>query len=526
MRAALVRLAAGTEFGYRRSLAVLLLILLLVGAWSVLFAVAQPFWYDEICTVIVCHLPGASGVWKALDSAADTNPPAFYFFARLTRRLVPDDHLGYRLPSILGLMGTVLCIFVILSKRVSRLSALTGAAFVLCTPLAAYAYEARPYALMVGCISCAILAWQRIGGSWIYSLPLAASLAVAVSLHYYAIFVWPAFVLAEMSVLIFHRRLRISAWASFLLGAAPLLLFAKLLLRLREYYGQSFWSQPSFMQVLLAHNWFFIVGSGWTFTVGVAVLFLYFSNAKTARIDSSDQRRVEGPGLVIEEQLLVLTLLALPVIAVLAAKLSHGGMNERYMLPTILGGALAFGYVIDQVPSLGRVLVLFLLLLNYAASSVSSRWRLHGEEGSLALGMSVLKGSLLEPRAAAAHAVSALAERGGSDLPIVIASGIRYLPMAYYAPADVRRRLYAVVDSRAALGASSTASVDLALLVLRRYFPLQVEDYAGFASRHPEFLLVLGGAFDSWPERLAREGYSLRLVSAGEPAIYQATLKR
>jgi hypothetical protein len=68
----LLRMDNGAEFGRRRGIAVLLLILLAVGLCSALHAVAKPFWYDEICTVILCRLPSAPEIWKALDHAADT----------------------------------------------------------------------------------------------------------------------------------------------------------------------------------------------------------------------------------------------------------------------------------------------------------------------------------------------------------------------------------------------------------------------------------------------------------------------
>jgi hypothetical protein len=150
----------------------------------------------------------------------------------LTRHLVPADHLGYRLPSILGFLGTISCIYVILSRRVDQLSALVGATFVLCTPLASFAYEARPYALMLGCISAAMLAWQRTDDSKLYSLLLTLAMAAAVSVHYYAVLVWPAFVIAEASVWVFKRRFRIGAWAALVVSALALLFFAKLLFNL------------------------------------------------------------------------------------------------------------------------------------------------------------------------------------------------------------------------------------------------------------------------------------------------------
>jgi hypothetical protein len=138
-------------------------------------------------------------------------------------------------------------------------------------------------------------------------------------------------------------------------------------------------------------------------------------------------------------------------------------------------------------------------------------------------------GSLLEERETATREVKAIGgQHGESALPIVVSNSIMYLPMAYYTPADSSGRLYAVADPRAAITftPSKSDSVDLALLVLRRYSPLQVEDYPGFVSRHREFLLVLGGGgFDWWPARLAHDGYTLKLLSAERGSmVYKVTV--
>ena len=128
MRTFLLRLAASNaEFGARKSTAILMLILLAAGICSALHAYEKPFWYDEICTVIMCRLTNGAAIWSALDHAADTNPPFFYFTARLARLIIADDHLGYRLPSILGLLATLTALYWFLSRRVGRLAALVGA---------------------------------------------------------------------------------------------------------------------------------------------------------------------------------------------------------------------------------------------------------------------------------------------------------------------------------------------------------------------------------------------------------------
>lgn len=514
MRKSLSGLDYRMELGHRSSVAVLILTLLAAGLCSVLHAIAKPFWYDEVCTVILCRLPNASEIWNALSHAADTNPPPFYLLTRAARQLVPDDHLGYRLPAILGLLGTVSCVYFILSRRARRLSALVGAAFVLCTPLAEYAYEARPYSLMVACVSCAILFWQRIEDSRLYAIAAGASLAGALCLHYYAVLVWPAFIVAEASVWIVRRRFRISAWAAIIAGAFPLFLFAPLLLKVRLYYGQNFWAKPSMKGALFSYFSLFITGGHWgvIFAVGIFAILLYVGLTKTAGSDGSGYRAVKVEAIPIEERALILMLLCLPLIAFAAARIGHGGMAWRYMLPTVLGGALALGYGIDKVSSARRLFLLVFLLMVYALSSGEFFVREHA------------KGSLLESRARATGEVKTIA--AGSDLPIVIASGSRYLPMAYYASADSSGKLFAIADPREAVIAIKSDSVDLSLLALRQYFPLQVEDYAGFLSRHREFLVVSGDGFEWLTGRLERDGYALKLVSSdGESTVYKVTVR-
>jgi hypothetical protein len=523
MRKAWLRITTDTEDRSRKSIVVLIFILLAAGLISTLHAIAKPFWYDEICTVIVCRLSSASDIWKALSHAVDTNPPFYYLVAHFARQLVPEDHLGYRLPSILGLLGTIFCIYKFVSRRSSRLSALVGATFILCTPLAEYAYEARPYSLMIACISCAILAWQRIDKSRLYVILVAFGLAAAISLHYYALLVWPVFFIAEASVWIFHRHFRVSAWASIIVGALPMILFSTLLLKLRDYYGQNFWAHINFKQIIIADSWLFNLGGNWglILVAGLSALILYFSITRSDTPASSDHKEGEQKALPIEERMLILTLLWLPLIAIAVARIGHGGMTERYMLPTILGGALAVGYLSDKLPRAAGALLLALLMIYYALSSFHDV-------------SSALRGSLLEPRNAATHELQTIAAADDqAGLPIVIANGVRYLPMAYYTRAESNRMLYFIADPAAAVRLSSNKSdsLDKALLVLKHYAPLNVEDYDGFVSMHREFLLVTdaGGGpiedFEWLPARLTHDGYVVRLLSVNNGTqVYKVTI--
>jgi hypothetical protein len=192
------------------------------------------------------------------------------------------------------------------------------------------------------------------------------------------------------------------------------------------------------------------------------------------------------------------------------------------MMPTVIGGAVVIGSLIGKAPRLANVLLLIVLLMNYGLSSAK-------------IVQYALNGALLVQRAAATHEVQQIiAEQNGIDLPIVVANGSRYTAMAYYAPAGLNRKLYAIVDPRAAVEFSNNKSntVDLNLLALLPYFPFQGENYDNFLSNHREFLLVTGtGAGDTgggteWlAARLVHDGNIVRLLSAKEEStVYRVTV--
>jgi hypothetical protein len=517
MRTTISRLA-DTELGPRAAKTVLAVILVWVGFICLLSAYEKPFWFDEILTVIMCRVPSVSKLWQALGNAADTNPPLFYLVVGWAPRFISDEHLAYRLPSILGLFLTIICTYLALSRRTDRLSAIAGAAFLLCTPLVAYAVEARPYALMIGFVSVAIVAWQRIDESRLYTLLLGMALAIALSLHYYAILVWPVFVLSEATVWLYRRSFRIGTWIALTLSTAPLFVFGRFLIHLRQYYGPNFWSHATFGQIFSAPRelYNFLDYWIWCFTIGVIVVLTLWAFGKTIKFDSLEQRKASERGIPIEECTLIAVFLLLPVFAVLAAKVTGAGMNFRYMLPTVLGASLAVGLLTSRVTGALRAVLLMIILGNYGLSS-------------LPVIRKALTGSLLIKRTAVAQEGDViLAAYQKFGLPIVIARGSEYLPMVYYMPAGQSVGLYALADPRAATTFHKSDSMDRALLALRPYFPVRIEDFRSFASKNREFILVSqhGPRLDWWPVRLSHDGDTLSLLSAdNRMQVYKVTLR-
>lgn len=497
---------------------ILTLLLAAAGLTSVFRSIVKPFWFDELCTVIVSDLPTVGDVQAALDNVADASPLGYVLAVRVANHLVPDNHLGHRLPSVLGVVTAIACMYFFLSRRVSRLAALAGAAFLLCTLLPVYAPEARPYGLLLGCISAAMLAWQRADDGWGARIALALTFTAAGAVHYYAVLVWPAFYVAEATVWLTTRRFRGWVWGAFLTGFIPFAIFAGRAANAKRYYGQTFWARATPARIFSAQDSLFGGNDHWGLTIvtGLTLTLAVVWLAGRAGWTPTVLPRRERWSIPAQDVALTLMLLLLPVTSVALALVMNGAMIARYMLATVLGGALAAGFLADQAPGLARAMLLGLFCANYAFSF----------SGEL---KTALSSSLLGQRTAQTRRMEALTELAPEpDLPVVVACGLDYLPLMYYTPASERRRLFTLIDREAAVRLTGSDSSDLALLALRKYAPVQLEDYAGFLARNREFLLVTwsGETYDWTKPRLLGEGHSLRLLkSVGTFNVYRVTLR-
>ena len=502
----------------RASFTLLLLLLLIAGAVSVLNAISKPVWHDEVFTAALCRLPSLAEILASLRNSADSNPVGYHVITRFLKQLVADEHLGIRLPSILGLLTIICCVYFILAKRVTRLSALLGAAFLLCTPLAEYGFEARPYAFTVGCIAAAILVWQRVEEHSFYPLLLAMALAAALSTHYYAVLVWPVFGAAELLVLLRRRRLRWGVWAAFLAGLLPLAMSWKILSDFRDTMGPNFWARPSLSQLVSTHDWLFLVGGhwGWTFTAGVTIVLAGWMLEKAGLVAWPQQEVAEPRPVPEEECIFALLLLWLPVVGIAVTMITHGGFTARYMIAATMGGALVLGLLADKLPPLFRSLLLLLFLMNYGLSSVEVL-------------KSAATGKLHDRRAAAEQrSVHLISKHSDLGLPVVNSSLFTYLERAFYTPPQTAGRLYGLVDPVMALKFDGTDTIDRALIALSRSFPLQLAEYDAFTAQHREFLLIVGGAgrFEWLGDRILHDGHTLTLLSMeGSTRIYKVTQK-
>ena len=505
----------------RVGVAVLLVIVGLAITTATLQAFSQPFWNDELFTVFLAQLPDRETLWRALNDGGDALPPPFYDVTRLALFVVSNAHVGYRLPAIIGLALTIIATYGIVARRTDPLSALVAAAFLLVTPVAAYAYEARPYGVLLACVSVAVVGWQRAGDRWWGSFVLAVSLAAALSVHYYAVFVWPAFTAAELTWWYWYKRFRPSVWIALVAGALPLLAYRTHLLASRENFGGYLWSPPELTQLLSSPNWLFSVdhiGLAIAAIVTAGLIYCIGSVSFPGRRDwfrARSSAAVSLPAEIIGDGVLALGLLAIPAVAITVTAIFNGDMTWRYTMPAIIGGCIGVGLLMSISPAAIRWCALVVMLSIYGVQLAT-------------LADDAVAGTLTQRRTETFRLLETMVRRHAAPgVPVVVSDAHLFLTFSYYAVEDIRTQLVALTDTKAAVEYVGTDVVDFNLTVLARYAPLRVVDYAGFARTNRSFLLLSNGTrWDWWPTRLARDGHYLILVAEEHGVrVYRVTLR-
>jgi hypothetical protein len=494
----------------RHARLVIVLLLGYVTVASLLQASNRAFWFDEIFTVAIARLGSMTEVWHALAGAADTSPPGFYVIERFFSGLVHHELVGFRLASILSVPLTCLCLFVFTRRDTDPVAASIAAVFPLLTVLySTFSIEARPYALMACALSFAAIAWQR-ASTPLWSFLLAFTLMAAVSVHFYAVLALVPFTAAELTWSVVNRRFRPRVGLALTAGGLSFVAYWPLLSGLRDTYGQHYWAKASIFRAIASYDEYLSLMTVGAMLGFVAVLsgalLVYLARTVVPRADDPIPPDVPPANCV-----LALGLLWLPWIALVAAKIGGGGVAARYTIGAALGLALSAGYVAYWLGRRASALLLMCLLLAFASKET------------------VFWGAEYYGRNARRVDVEGferlLSSAGDQTLPVVVANGLEFVPLAYYAPRATTSRLVALLDAEAAREHTGSDSVELDIVILQRYMPIVVESYEAFEAGHAVFLLyATPGHGEWWQARLLRDGFTLRTLSAdGSRVLYEVS---
>ena len=232
------------------------LIFSLVGLMAaIIYANAKPFWFDEIVSISVIRVPDISTLWSVLSHGPDPNPPLSYLAFMASRSLFGEDHIGLRLPSMVGFLAVCLFLFLFSRRRFPSRYAWCSALILFVSPPFRSAFEARSYGLYLGLAGLALLTWQiateTTGANRALALAgLVLSLAAGISTHWFFILILAPLCLGEVArTLLTTKRLDLAVWLAFGLGVVPLLFYGPLLKNARGFSG-NFWAKPTVLSLI------------------------------------------------------------------------------------------------------------------------------------------------------------------------------------------------------------------------------------------------------------------------------------
>ncbi len=436
-----------------------------------LVASRKPLWNDELYTLHLARLPGASEVWAALSTGAEQIPPLFYALTRASLALFGASELALRLPEVIGFWVMSLCLFRFISKRAPALYGFLAMLFPLVTGAYYYAHEARPYGLVLGFGGLALLCWQSAterDGRLLSLVGLALSLAAAVSCHYYAVLVFIPLAFAEAVHSFSPRRLNWAIWAAFSLGAAPLLAFLPLIQGAMGY-SATFWSKARWMAI--PEFYFFLLAPAALPLMALLVLAALYP----ATTNAHRQGDKIPPALMLHEMVAVLGLMAIPVVAVTLSVLLTGAFTDRYALPAVIGCGVIFACAARKLfsdrPAIAAMLMLALGVFYTGLAAIHLKYA-------------------ARDRAELARAEQLIRSRGADGLPIVPSDLQMFMALAHYAPPDIASRLVYLADPEASLRHLGHNSVEKGVLdLLKPWFGLKVEEYDRFMATGQQFLV-------------------------------------
>jgi dolichyl-phosphate-mannose-protein mannosyltransferase len=449
-------------------------------------------WYDELSTLYIDAQPTLGRSLDLVYSGQDLNPPLFHILTWLSLKLPGGEAVALRFPEMIGFWIMCLCLYSFVARRTTPLHGFIAMLVPCMTGAYPYAYEARPYGLLLGFCGLALISWQRAAEDGPRRWPLvglAASLAAAVSVHYYAVLLYIP--LAAGELVRWRRRGKpdLGLWTVVAASLIPLLFYARLVLM---HGGERavFWAKAHWADALTFYD-FLLQPAVLPAALALFLLVLAWRSVGTAPV----KRDVYGPAA--HEMAAATTLALLPIAAMLLAKLYTGAFVDRYALAAVAGVSLVFAFAIAIYEEPGRRVSALLAVTFFSYFLISQ--------------------VLAVPRFVAGPAVLTKLSLPGES-PVVVSDGRVFLQMHHYCP-QLRSRLFFLADHNAAMKYMGFTTVDDALPSMASYISMNVAAYGQFVAAHKEFQVYgpYGSLYDWTVSRLVDDGAQVILQSRVGP---------
>ncbi len=478
----------------RSPLQCMLVLVLIYTPLDVIEAHSHLLTNDEIYTWHIAQAPTLHRM-LAMAREVDLHPPLHYLLQRWSLKLDLPRWLGSRLPNMIAGLVTVLVLFRFAAKHYGNALGMTAATAFIVSPAIRYAWENRPYMLLMCALMLLIYAWEQAlsaNRTWRSVLCVLCASTLMISDHLIGIACLVPFAVGEAVRL---SRRRQADWPLWLALFTPSLLGVGLFYQLHHLSTNSFpvQSMPSFlmgwsMYGELFHDFFFALS---ICILGVAV-------TPHAREFSVMHKKL----LRYEEIMMLWALALLPVLTLTAGAIFHIQFWRRYGFCSMIGVAALTPWLISTRSRFPRTLSVFIFfaLIGSVIAKASTEWTVVGtySAGLFTAGRIPKHLQDLDP-----------------SLPIVDASPMTYMEMSDREPGEIVSRVYYLTDFKAAKRYSGYTLFDNEDKI-RKILELHsnTAKLREFVAVHPTFYMVAAyPSYEDWlPRKLADSGANMNYL--------------
>jgi Dolichyl-phosphate-mannose-protein mannosyltransferase len=365
-------------------------------------------WLDELITLHIAQLGGASAIWQALRQGADPNPPLTHLLVHLCLRLFGVHEFAVRLPVVAGYWIGMLSLFLFLHRRLSPTWALSGTLLSMTMAAFEYSYESRSYGIFYGLCMAAVLCWSRAvdpsssrSSTAIRRLSLLGmclALAAGISTNYFAVLAFIPIAAGEVARSYFKaneasrlefkenrqgfgffhsidllRTIDPGIWIALFLAATPLLAFRSMIAHSIAQFAPYAWNKVSLDQVADSYTEMVeIVLYPLLAILAFSVVICLFGRfCSVCRTDVRprwvgelvNEVRSNRPVVPVHEAVAIFFLMAYPILGYVVASIHGGMLSPRFVIPVCLGfaiaGVLACYRLFRHSPGAGAILLCF-----------------------------------------------------------------------------------------------------------------------------------------------------------------------
>jgi hypothetical protein len=345
------------DFLERRTVLCLILMVLGTLPLSPLVARLKPLDNDELYTYRIAQQPSVGNV-IGLSRTIDLHPPMHYLWVREALKLPLPRRIGARLPSMLALQLSMICVFWLLKRQFGNAVGLLGAAVLWFTGVTDFSWYDRPYALWVFFLCLVALLWTvciEEGRKWWHIAALALAGCSMALTHMFGLSSLMPFYLAEAAR---YSRRRRADWPVWIALSVPCLVALTYIHQVQGVSPNSFPTRyiPSFSQAVDSYERL-IDNSAWALVGSVIVAFLIMPRGKP-----TGSRK----GFPREYWVLAWGLFLMPLVIELAAKIHTYMFSYRYGICGTVGiallGSLAIARYVPGARIAGALLLLGLFI--------------------------------------------------------------------------------------------------------------------------------------------------------------------